>query len=385
MKKKILAGLVASLLAAQASAEVRINGFANLNIGKASSGDTVFGYNDDVDLANESLFAIQLSADINEKMTATGQLLARGSDDYDVGFEWAYLTYAATDNLSVSAGRLRLPLFRYSASLDVGYSYHWVAPPNAVYAVPFNNIDGIRVDFTGYSGELDYNIQLTTGNVNAEANIAGQAAGIEINNVVSLSAELGYGNLKVRGVAARGRTSFDVPGVNREAVTGQPPALAILAQISPELSNLLDVNDDTGNFYGVGIEYDSFDWFFGGEYTLVKIEDSFYPDEVNYYVTAGIRQGKWTPFITYEVSDLNDGFKFLDRVAGLPSQVQGPATQLVAGVQLPLIAESQAYSVGVRYDWDTQIALKADVTRFDDELNDMGDGSLVRFAVHYLF
>jgi len=385
MKKKLLAGLVASVLAAQASAEVRINGFANLNIGKASSGDTVFGYNDDLDVANESLFAIQLSADINEKMTATGQLLARGSEDYDVGFEWAYLTYAATDNLSVSAGRLRLPLFRYSASLDVGYSYHWVAPPNAVYAVPFNNIDGIRVDYTGYTGELDYNIQLTTGNVNADANIGGTAASLEINNVVSLSAEIGYGNLKLRGVAARGRTTFDIPGLNREASTGEPPALALLAQISPELSNLLDVNNDTGNFYGIGVEYDSFDWFFGGEYTLVTIEDSFYPDEVNYYLTAGIRQGKWTPFVTYEVSDLNDGFKFLDRVATLPGPVQGPATQVVAGVQQLLIAESQAYSIGVRYDWDTQIALKADVTRFDDELNDMGDGSLVRFAVHYLF
>lgn len=59
-------------------------------------------------------------------MTATGQIVPRANNDDKAEFEWVYITYAATDNISISAGRLRLPLCKYSASLDVGYSYHWV-------------------------------------------------------------------------------------------------------------------------------------------------------------------------------------------------------------------------------------------------------------------
>ena len=107
-----------------AQAEVRINGFANLIGGMTSSEDSLYGYSDSINFSEESLFAIQVSGDINDKMTATGQMVARGENDYDAEFEWAYITYQATDNVSITGGRLRLPLFNYSSSLDVGYSYH---------------------------------------------------------------------------------------------------------------------------------------------------------------------------------------------------------------------------------------------------------------------
>jgi|TARA_R110002167_G_scaffold101513_2_gene264333 hypothetical protein len=77
--------------------------------------------------------------------TITGQLVARGENDFDAKFEWAYISYQVSDNLSVSAGRLRQPFFKYSASQDVGYSYHWIAPPLAVHDVGVSNIDGVKL------------------------------------------------------------------------------------------------------------------------------------------------------------------------------------------------------------------------------------------------
>ena len=70
-----------------ANAEVRINGFANLIAGVTSSEDTLYGYDDKISFSEESLFAIQISGDVNDKITATGQLVARGADDYDPDFE----------------------------------------------------------------------------------------------------------------------------------------------------------------------------------------------------------------------------------------------------------------------------------------------------------
>jgi hypothetical protein len=258
----------------------------------------------------------------------------------------------------------------------VGYSYHWVVAPQSVYAVPFNNIDGARFDYSGYTGDLEYTFQVTGGNVESEFTLAGADAGLSVDNVIALTGDFAYNNWKFRGVYATGKVTFDIPAL--------APAFAQLGQLSASLSDQLQANADSGIFYGGSIEYDAFDWFVAAEYTGVEIEDSFYPDEVNYYVTAGIRTGKWTPFITYEKSDLNNGPKFLSGVSSLPAAFQPGVTQLVVGIQQPAVAEDNTLSVGVRYDLDTNVALKADVVKRTNDINENED-TLLRFAVNYVF
>ncbi|MDT0581231.1 MULTISPECIES: topoisomerase IV [Alteromonadaceae] len=360
----------------QAQADVRINGFANLTGGITSSDDTLYGYEDRLDFSSQSLFAIQVSGDINSRTTATGQVVARGSNDFSADFEWAYLTYEISDKTSISGGRLRMPLFRYSASLDVGYSYHWVAAPQSVYNVPFNNIEGVRLDYSDYSGDLEYTFQATTGTIDNEFTLGGASANLNVENVVVLTGDFTYNNWKFRGVYATGKATFDIPTL--------APTIGQLEQLAPDLASTLDANDDTGVFYGASIEYDTFNWFVAAEFTGVEIEQSFYPDELNYYVTAGIRTGKWTPFITYEKSDLNNPPKFLDEVAAAPAPFQPALTQIVVGVQQLALAEESTVSVGARYDLDTNLALKADITRNTNDLDDT-DRTLLRFAVNYVF
>ncbi|MEQ3657547.1 MAG: porin [Glaciecola sp.] len=368
--------LVTLAVSSVAHADVRINGFANFTGGIASSEDTLYGFEDSIDYANQSLFGLQVSGDVSENVTATGQIVTRGSDDFSANFEWAYLTYAATENTSVSVGRLRMPLFRYSSSLDVAYSYHWVVAPASVYDVPFNNIDGIRVDYAGYSGDWEYGLQFVVGNVNNEFTLGGQPGELTINNVALVSADLAYENWKFRGVYATSKVTFDIPAL--DAPFGQ------LGQISSDFESTLQAVDDTGVFYGASIEYDAFNWFVAAEYTGIEIEDSFYPQEENYYVTAGIRTGKWTPFITYEKSDINRDPKFVGDIAAFPAPLQVPLTQLVVGIQQSVMSENNTLSVGTRYDLSTSIALKADITKFTNDINDEED-SLVRFAVNYVF
>jgi hypothetical protein len=168
MKKIIFATAMTAALTATANAEVRINGFANVVGGMTGSDETLYGYDNDISFSEESLFALQASSDINERMTATVQILARGADDYDVDFEWAYLTYQATSNTSISAGRFRLPLHRFSDSLDVGYSHHWIAAPRNVYEVPFNDLDGFRVDYSNFIGNFQINLGAAIGTFDNE-------------------------------------------------------------------------------------------------------------------------------------------------------------------------------------------------------------------------
>jgi hypothetical protein len=217
---------------------------------------------------------------------------------------------------------------------------------------------------------------VTFGQIKNDFVLAEQPGQINIDNVGVLSGELGYENWKFRSVYAVGKVGFDLAAVN--------PALAQLAQISPDLSGTLAVEDDTGTFTGLSVSYDNFNWFVSGEYILVDIVDSFFPQQTAYYVTAGFRSGKWTPFLTYEKSDLNEDPKFVDQIAGFPAPFQGPLTQLVVGIQQSAQTEDSTLSLGLRYDFDTNIALKADISRETDDLIDE-DATLVRFAINYVF
>ena len=378
MNKLLTISALACATAFSANAEVRINGFANLVGGVTSSDDSLYGYDDQISFSSESLFAIQVSGDVNDKTTATAQLVARGNNDYEADFEWAYLTYQASDNVSVSAGRLRLPLFKYSASKDVGYSYHWVNAPRAVYDVNFNNLDGIRVDYSNYAGDWEYNFQGAIGTLGTDLNTSVGPARLSGKNVMLVSAEAANGFFKARAVYVTAKVTLANATIDGTVDQLRQAGLSSLAED-------LAFDDDTGTFLGFGLEYDTFDWFVGGEWTEIDIEDTFNPKNTAFYVTAGFRSGKWTPSVTYEALDGNHGYKFLDKVAALPEAVQPTATAVTVGLQMPFVEEFSVVSVGVRYDVDTNLALKADVSKYSDDVDSASDANLLRFAVNYVF
>jgi hypothetical protein len=157
-----------------------------------------------------------------------------------------------------------------------------------------------------------------------------------------------------------------------------------------DLANKLLLEEDTGQFLGLSAQVDKFDWFVSAEVTSVTAEQSFLADTVAYYITAGIRQGAWTPSITYEKSKTDDDIKFGGEIAqiatsGLPAPVVQSLSALAVGSQLFTQSETNVLSATVRYDYDTNIALKADISKYSDDLNDANDATLVRFAVNYVF
>jgi len=378
VKKKLTIIALACSTVFSANAEIRINGFANLVGGITGRDESLYEYDDTLSFGSESLFALQVSGDINDKMTATGQVVARAENDYKAEFEWAYMTYQASDKVSISAGRLRLPLFKYSSSSDVGYSYHWITAPRVVYDVSFNNLDGFRVDYSNYAGDWEYNLQAGFGTVGSDLSTSVGPGRLSVDNLMLISAEATYNYLKLRVSYVVGDGTVALPGLD--------PTFDLLRQSGlTDLAGNLEFKDDKSTFTGLGIEYDTFDWFFGGEWTEIEIEDSFNPKSKSYYVTAGFRKGKWTPSVTYESLDQNPAIKFLDKVAALPEQVQPTANAVVVGLQQPFFGEYDVVTLGVRYDMDTNVALKVDVSKKGDDLNAASDADLLRVAVNYVF
>ncbi|MFC3120249.1 topoisomerase IV [Agaribacter flavus] len=384
MKKILLsAAIAASFYSPSSLADIRINGFANL-VGGYSNTDAdpdIYGFSDSVDFSNQSLFAVQLSGDVNEKVSATAQIISRGSNDFDTSFEWAYLTYSLSDNTEISAGRLRLPLFLYSESLDVGYSYHWITAPQTVYGILFNNLDGLRVRHTGYSAGIDYEFQGAYGVIeNKGIDVGGNGdivADLKGTDTVLFSAQAAYESYKLRAVYGRSTVSLPFESLSQ--------AVASFNQFDPVLADLFDFNEDTGVFYGFSLGFDNFDYFASAEYTVAEVADSNTPKDTNYYVTTGGRFGKYTPSVTYERRDGAGEIKFLDRVAALPAPLQPTVAATVSAFQIAQFDDFSILSVGLRYDVDSQIALKGEVIQYNDRLNDELDGEIFRVAASYVF
>ena len=371
---------VAVLATFQAQADVRINGFANLTAGVTTEDTNLFGVTEDIDFSNDSLFAIQVSGNISDNWAATAQVLARGSEDFAAEFEWAYLTYTASDNSEITAGRFRLPVFRFSASLDVGYSYHWIEAPQTVYDVAFNNINGIRYDYTNYSGDFEYVFQLSYGNYEDEISGGTNTA----NNVILTSFEGNINNFKARVVWGRGENNFSQPDLDA--------ALVSIAEISPVLADELAIDGDDGQFLGFGLEYDNFNWFISGEYTTVDIEDSFSPEDTAYYITAGARIGKFTPHITFQERDGAGEIRFQETVNQLPEPFRTVVTGINGGLQTSFFEEYSMITVGVRYDIAPNVALKAEYTSYDNKIEgaqanpeDAIDTDVIKLSVNYVF
>ncbi|MEC8418067.1 MAG: topoisomerase IV [Pseudomonadota bacterium] len=393
MKTKLAMLSMAGLLAAPAMADVQINGFANLIGGMTlSDGETVYDYDDDFSFDPASVFGLQVRGEVSDKLSATAQVVGRGRDDYDADFEWAYMTYALSNNTNISAGRLRMPLFKYSASLDVGYSYHWLTPPDAVYGIDFNNIDGVRVDYSNYAGDWEYGAQFTAGRVETNTTISGTPALLELENVLAVSVEATRDWFSVRSLIARGKTSAQNPEFD-----GFVAGLGQFAPFVPTAGAAAEgfsVNEDTGTFFEVAVDIDKYDWFVGAEFTQTEVDGSIIADNKAYYITAGLRLGKFTPHITYEVEEA-DNANQLALVAGLPSTiVTGDAVtdatyaglvQAAGGIAAQQELDVSAVTAGLRYDVEPGFALKVDVTWYSDDLNDANDATLLKVGANYTF
>lgn len=385
--KVLLTLAVAASLSASSMAEIRINGFGNFNAGITSTEDTFLGYDDTVDFSNESLFALQVSGDIGEKLSATAQVLARGNEDYSPKFEWAYLNYEINDNWSAQAGRLRLPLFSYSDSLDVAYSYHWVTAPSSVYNVPFNNIDGIKIVNTTSYNNWDLNTSLSVGQYKGTtlgADNIGQ-------NAVLLSAQLSNMEWTFRGVVGRATATLDLTKSDLEdgQILGNG-FNAIEAAGFAELADNLRIDEDSGEFYGVSFMYDNMEYFFGGEATSIRLNNTFANDDDAFYVTAGARFNKWTPSITYERFESSGDVKFADQIAAisasaLPAETSQGLSAIAIGSQMAQLEDYDVLTATLRYDLDAGIALKGDVSKISHENNDTLDATLLRLGVNFVF
>lgn len=374
MKKALVASCIAALLGTPwAHADVKINGFASVKAGLTSGSDeSLFGYTDDIDFENESLFAVQLSSDLGDKLSVTAQLLAKGANDFDADFAWAFLSYQLTDSVRINAGRIRIPFYKYSDYLDVGFAYDWMRTPRAVYDVQFDTMDGISLYHTSLIGDWTSNIQLVAGAFDGEITVEGQKSASQAKDILGGAWELSNDWFNARIAYFQADLTINAVALN--------PLLGALNQFGfGTVASNLAFDNDSGTFFGLGFGIDRNDWVVNAEYTEIRVDNTFMADRDAYYVSVGHRFGAFTPFVSYEKDDDTPQRQIY---ASIPNQV--PLKPLVVGFVEQQYSDMDTWNLGVRYDFHPSAAFKVQYSVADEALTNHKD-KLLSLGVDLVF
>ena len=372
MKRTLLAaacGLAIGTAAAQTYPSVAWSGYGTLGAAGSSDDRADYlvdafkpngpGHTDDASFKMDTRLGAQATVLIAPRFSAVAQVLVQQSykDRWNPVVEWANVKYQATDELSLRAGRVVLPVFMVTDSRLVGYANPWARPPVELYSlVPVTHNDGADLAWRLPIAGITNNVQATIGRSDSHfPNASGFDAGVaEARRIAAINDTIEIGSFS-------GRVSY---GEARLTIAAYAPLFDAFRQFGAVGGNAIadryNVDDRRVTFAGVGATYDPGEWFVMGEWARFDTR-SIVGKKSAGYVSAGVRVNKITPYATYarlkgESPRSDPGLP----VAALPPQLAPIAAQLnaVLNRQLAALPEQSTISRGARWDFMRSAALK---------------------------
>ncbi len=345
---------------------VRLSGFGTF--GLTHAGTDQVGYRKElshagqfggVSVRQDSVFGLQLDADLSSNVRATIQAVIeeRAKYDFENIVDWAYLSYQATPSLVVRGGRMVIDLFMLSEYRNVTFAYLWTHPIVEFYGpLPFTHFDGADIKYTYQmqSGNLDFKV--FGGHMHSDIKVFGGRNHLGFLPIVGANTTFESMHWKVRLSAATAELdSFKSPVDSLLYALEQTPV-----SIWPETSGFINkLNGDKKqvSFLSAGLAYDKNSWLFQSEAALAA---SKWPAASMYtgYASLGRRFG---PVTFYSVVS---GAKTLDRKTTVTSPILPlPQLEVLQTVTQDALnagrINQQTVSVGARWDIHPQVALKA--------------------------
>lgn len=371
-----------------------VSGFINA-IGGYAMEHTTLGYEPDtMTFTKDSLLGLQVSQDITPRLSATGQLVARGEDDFKAEAAWAYLSYRLSDAAQFRMGRFRTPFFLFSDYLDVGYAQHWISAPDEVYALQFDSVDGMDLSYSRSFGRLDSKIQLYVGSSQEDFTLNQQNAtfDIRLREQMGIIGTVHYGWLTARASFHQAtRLSIDnfselpLPAPLDNIANLKDAVIALdthydLGADRAFLLDHLDVQNVAAEFTELALRMQWTHFFILGEGTLLTFNDSPLAKQRRHLVSAGISRYAVTVFTTYARAN-DEPVNLAASLASVPD-TQNLRTVL-RHLSRSLALESESVTFGLRYDLEAGAAFKMEITENKTPQND--PSNLVRFGFQLVF
>jgi hypothetical protein len=295
--------------------------------------------------ATESKLGGQVAANFNDKLSAVVQFVSQYQHDgtYTPYLEWGNVKYQFTPNFSIRAGRIALPTFMVSDSLNVGYTLPTVRVPVEVYSqLPITHSDGIDASYRFQIGAVTNTTQAFAGSYDSK----------DPGNVT-------YSIRKLRGIT--------------DTVEYGAATLHLSYQQLRFNYGSFIIND-TQAIFSVGVNYDPGKWFVSGEW--IRAPDDQEGLYYGWYVIGGYRIAKFTPYLGYARTYMTT----------------------VGSLDLPPIINQNTASAGIRWDFAKNFDLKLQFDRIERngglniyfinqqaDFNPVGTTTLSSLAVDFVF
>lgn len=360
--KSALLGTTALLLAlfhppAQAEApEIRWSGFGTLGAVVTNDDDLRFARigidrpgSESPDFGPDSVLGVQGNLSLSEHTGAVVQLVSRESPrgDYDPRVALAFVSHALTPTLTARIGRMRVPFFMWSDSLDINYANPWVRPPVEVYGLnPFTDLDGIDLLYRTRIGNADIEIHPYIGSsyIPLYKNGRGRLRDLWGVNLAltfeHLSLHLGHGEAKL---------ALHWNDDEYNMLIG-----ALRASGLDSVAQGLSGHAGYAAFSSAGFQWDDGEWLVAGEYA--RRENRSYVSSAHaWQLTIGHRFGAALPYlmVARQTEDRPTSGSVL-----LPPG--SPFAAFIAAFDTSRNLAQRSATAGVRWDFARNAAFKAE-------------------------
>lgn len=341
--------------------ETDFSGFGRLTAGYLDDNTLGYqGYSNEVTAKPSSLLGLQGSVAAGEKWRLTALGLLSHKDKWEGNLEWLYLAYRPVNNLNIKLGRMHTPFFKISDTLDVGYAYHWVAPPGEVYRDSMvRYFEGVNVQYNLVFDDVLLNTELYYGNYNDETLINGLLVDLELKDLTGYIVQLKWQDFSARASYHTADVAMKLSDVAQlESGLRQ----AGLTQSANSLNT-----DGTSAFYQVGLDYHSLDYFAWVEWTKAVPSQDLFANSIGQYVGFGKYLGEVSLALTH--GRRRDGLP--DSVSGeIPIGASAQLDALNDGyqgiIQAWPVADSQSWTLSSRWEFSDNIALKGELSHIEE-------------------
>ena len=314
----------------------------------------VTGADSEGDVGVDSRAAVQVTAQLDERLSASVQLMLRRrfESDLELDVPMAFVKAKATNDLSVRLGRLPLPVFMVSDFRQVGYANTWLRPPVEVYSqVPVDSVDGF---------DLLYSVNLDRVTLDAQAfygksdfNSTGVSASSRKLWGANITATVGPLTLR----AGQVELDLTLKGIDfADAIIGgvRAAGFTVFADELTPKGKLYEITS-----FGANLDWNNF--LVQIEHTFVKA-DGWLPDTRGQYALVGYRTGKFTPYAMYAKYAITSA-----RTSNVIPKV-GQLIPLAFAVDALIRgSEQNTTSAGLRWDAAPSVAVKVHYDHVDPE------------------
>ena len=426
MLGRLLLGSLVMMLSVQSFAfgEWEFSGFASIGAGKLDQKDVRYiDFDDEWSMYSDSVLGLQAQVELSDRWSFITQVVANGynytdNDPFTPNLEWFVFGYQLNANTQLRVGRFRAPQYRYSTTLEVGYTYQWVRPSQNAYPLffsPFRGVDGIDISHNTSYGDVDVGYQFLIGTT------GGKYEGTEVD------AELAYGgniiaswsNFSARISAQEFVISVEFPGfaplvAGYEAFAGIHSADANAEAALRLIPESFSTNSQDVSYMSLGFTYEIDRWTLATEILNLRSENrNFANDADGYYISAAYQFNEFSPYIMIGEyhNRFSDDIKNKVIASESVSSIAPGGTLAIGDDNLTLdqlraqtIATFQFFNVdqetltlGLRYDFHPKADIKFEVEYFNflngsygnfypDEITEKGDTAiLTSFVIDVVF